>query len=174
MSNAFEQHARSNGGTVVAPIPTPDTVTPGGNTDAQPASRVAYDQGAPGAVSNPQYHITQNQDFNAILEGEPGRTDASAGGNDRSVDITRYIDRNIGGTTGDIINNGYTSGINQNWNRHSFRGRAVQFEDTARVQSRGGPVGRINYGGNLVAGVQQQFSVMPTLEDIYRSIASRT
>lgn len=186
MSNAFEQHARSNGGTVVAPRPVEDGPTPSdgahttwesirsGNQTWQPASRVQYDDAMPGAVSSPLFHITVNQDTAGILEGESGRTDASAGGNDRSVDITRYIDRNIGGTTGVVINNGYTSGLNQYWNRHSFRGRAVQFEDISRTSDRGGPVGRINYGGNLQAGIDQQFSVMPSLEDIYRSIANRT
>jgi hypothetical protein len=170
MSNAFEQHARANGAVVVMPGLAPDLPTVGGNTDAQPAGRVGYDQGMPGAVSSSLFHITVNPDN---FE-ESQRGDASAGGNDRSVDITRYIDQNVGGSTGAVIGNGYTSGINQYWNRHSFRGRAVQFQSAQDASIRPGPVGRVNYSGNLAAGVDSQFTIMPSLEDIYRSIAGRT
>lgn len=171
MGNAFEQHARSNGGAVVRPTPPPDQPDDDAgqrNMVAEPAGRVSYDTGNPGQVSSPLFHITVNQDN----IGENSRTDASAGGNDQSVDINRYIDRNIDGKTGAMVQNGWTSGINQSWNRHSFRGRAVQFV-MRDLENDHGPVGRVNYAGNLAAGVEQQFSVMPSLEDIYRSIASR-
>lgn len=186
MPNAFEQHARANGSAVATPSP-PDAPTPGdgasssweqirsGNQTRQPASRINYqnDGGMPGMVSSPLYHITVNEDTAGILEGQSGRTD-EINGNDTSVDITRYIDRNIGGSTGVRIVNGWTSGLSTGtWNAHHFKGRAVQLVPAQPASIRPGPVGRINYGGNLAAGVASQFEVPPSLEDIYRSIVNR-
>jgi hypothetical protein len=128
----------------------------------------------PGYVASPLYHLTQNEDTAGILEGDPGRVDSSAGGNDRSVDITRYIDRNVGGTTGAKITNGWTSGLSTGtWNAHHFKGRAVQLVPAQPASIRPGPVGKIPYGANLAAGVASQFEVPPSLEDIYRSIVNR-
>lgn len=166
--NAFEQHAITNGGAVVHPGPPPDGPTPGGNSGPMPSGTVRYDSGNVGSVANLLYHITVQQDN----IGSNSRTGADAGGNDRSVDITRYIDQNIGGKTGVRIVNGWTSGINLDWNRHQFRGRAVQFV-RRNLADDTGPVGRTNFAGTLRTGVMSQFDVPPTLEEIYRSFVAQ-
>jgi hypothetical protein len=167
--DAFAAHARSNGGVVHQPGVMPDVNAPVDAASVGPAGRVSYDAGNTLSVASPQWHVQTAQDnFEAT-----SRTDASAGGNDRSVDITRYIDRNVGGRTGVRIVNGYTTGLNQSWNAHHFRGRAVQFVQRD-LSKDGGSVGRTNFAESLRLGVDQQLSVMPSLEDIYRSIANRT
>jgi hypothetical protein len=186
MPSAFEQHSRANGGSVAIPRPV-DAPTPGdgahttweaipdGEQTWQPAGRATYDQAMPGFVASPLYHLTQNEDTAGLLEGDPGRVDESNGSDQgRAVDITRYIDRNVGGTTGAKITNGWTSGLSTGtWNAHHFKGRAVQLQSAQAASIRPGPVGRIPYGANLAAGVSSQFEVPPSLEDIYRSIVNR-
>ena len=173
--NAFETHAISNGGVVHQPGVMADVDVPQGRADIGPRGRVDYDSGNVLGVSSPQWHVQTMQQNAVVQNGDTSttRTDATAGGNDRSVDITRYIDRNVGGTTGVRIVNGYTSGLNRAWTAHHFRGRAVQLVQRDLAKDTG-PVGRTNFAESLRLGVDHQMSVMPSHDEIYRSSAYRT
>ena len=83
-------------------------------------------------------------------------------------DITRYVDQNIGGETGTVIRNGYTTGLNRDWWASPFAGGHARFvrRDLAKDT---GPVGRDNSRTVLEAGVKQQYTTYPSIEDIYKS-----
>lgn len=85
------------------------------------------------------------------------------------VDISRYIDQTVGGQTSDVINLGYSTGLNNAWYSR-FAGGVVKFV-TRNLSRDTGPVGRDNSRSVLQAGVALQTESWPTIQDIARSIA---
>jgi hypothetical protein len=131
----------------------------------QPNAQIEYTDypGYPPAVSSPEVNVdTHLDDLGASSWTIPTIV----------VGITSYIDQTVGGSTGTVIRNGYSTGFNRYWHAMPFRGQKVNgvMRD---LRSDTGPVGRNNHLGILQAGVQWQNTVGPTLEEIYQSFVSR-
>lgn len=124
----------------------------------QPSSGMVYDPGFPFGVSAPAQRVQTQPDNIGSSEWNPVRAD---------VDITRYVNQTVGGETGTVIRNGFTSGLNRSWFGAAFTGRSRRFPKADVRHS--GPVGRDNSASVRQAGVAEQFTVGPSLEDIYRS-----
>lgn len=125
----------------------------------EPASGIAYDGAYPGQLPYIDQVNTRGDNIGATSMGyaEP------------DVNMCRYIDQTVGGTTGVANKQGYTSGgMAHYWNANHFTGRTKQFM-TRDLAKDTGPVGRSNYTGQLQSGVLSQFVIPPSLEDIYRS-----
>lgn len=84
------------------------------------------------------------------------------------VGIARYINRNVGGSTGVTNFQGFTSGMVP-WRSRRMSGVTV-VPPHSNVTGNVGPVGRSNWAGNVRSGVASMFSEPQSLEDIYRSM----
>jgi hypothetical protein len=149
--------------------PAANTPSPGfdpsdPNTIAEPYSGVVYAyDGYPLGIRQPEVSGTHTQ---ADTIG-----DTSWAIPDRVVGITSYIDQTAGGSTGTIIRNGYSGGLNPYRRIAPFTGgRVVGVRRNLAADT--GPVGRNNHLGVLQAGVASQNYVGPTLEEIYRSFVA--
>lgn len=123
---------------------------------------LAYDQSYPAAVSSPLYHIQTQGDTIGETIGETGLPVVN-------VDIRRTIDQAVGGTPGVMNKMGYTSGIQRSWKADRFSGGAVHFV-TRDLAADTGPVGVSNRAGVLKSAVESQYTIPPTMEEIYNSI----
>jgi hypothetical protein len=128
-----------------------------GSTPAQ-FGRVLYDAGYPGrAVTLADQHVSHQDDIG----------DTSWPVTEADYSTSRYINYSVGGTTGTVNRNGWTNGLW--WHRVPFRGSPTRAVMRDLGKDAHGPVGRSNYAQALQAGVAEQFTVPPTLEQIYRS-----
>ena len=123
---------------------------------------MAYDHTYPAAVSAPLYHIQTQGDTIGETIGETGLPEVN-------VDIRRTINQSVGGTPGVANKQGYTSGIQRSWRADRFTGGAVHFV-TSDLSIDSGPVGVSNRAGILKSAVENQYTVPPTMEEIYASI----
>ena len=147
--------------------PDPDRPVASGQGDAhvmvqQYPGWMAYDQSYPAAVSSPLYHIQTQGDTIGETIGETGLPVVN-------VDIRRTIDQAVGGTPGVMNKMGYTSGIQRSWKADRFSGGAVHFV-TRDLTADTGPVGVSNRAGVLKSAVESQYTIPPTMEEIYNSI----
>lgn len=88
-----------------------------------------------------------------------------------NVDINLYINPAIGGVTGPVGTNGYSTGLNPAFMPQPLTGAAVLFPSINLVNDTG-PVGRENWAGTRAAGVAQQQYEPPDLATIYRSLVN--
>lgn len=125
----------------------------------QPSSGMVYDSGFPYGVTAPDVLVTTQAD--PIMTTKRDTVDPD-------VNISRYIDQSVGGQTGVVHDNGYTGGISRAWYAARFTGRSVRFF-MRPLQKDTGPVGLDNRNNVLQAGVREQFSTPPSLEQIYQA-----
>jgi hypothetical protein len=118
---------------------------------------VVYDAGYPAASGRPR--VQTQGDVIGTTSWPVTEADVST---------SRYIDYSVGGQTGTVNNLGWSNGLW--WKRVPFRGQTKQGVMRDLSKDAHGPVGRSNYAGQLAAGVADQFTVPPTLEQVYRSI----
>lgn len=141
--------------TTVAPTPDSDTRL---SVGYQPTSALVYDGGFPPGVSAPSQRIqTQGDPIGTSARDDP----------EANVDISRYIDQAVGGKTGVVVGQGYSGGLSRDWFAGPFTGRYVRFF-RRNLSNDKGPVGLDNRASALQAGVAEQFTVPPTLEQIYQ------
>lgn len=123
---------------------------------------VTYDAGYPASVESPLYHIQTQGDTIGHTIGDNGLPEVN-------VDIRRSVDASMGGTPGVMNKQGYTSGISRSWRADRFGGQNVQFV-RRDLSGDTGPVGVSNRGGLLKSAVESQYTIPPTMEEIYNSI----
>ena len=147
--------------------PDPDYPTTPEHDRARDRQHYDYtDPRLPAAVSSPLYDIhTKRQEF--IVQGGTGPQDVGLPA--VNVDMRRTIQQDIGGQTGVPNRQGYDSGIQRSWKADRFHGGAVQFV-TRDLTKDIGPVGVSNRAGVLKSAVEAQYSVPPSMEEIYASI----
>lgn len=82
---------------------------------------------------------------------------------------TAYIVQTAGGSTGVTDPLGYTIGM-WPWQDHRLSGATI-VAPRQNVAGNRGPVGVSTWQQTLAAGVTQAYAQMPSIEDIYRSMA---